>query len=84
MVKDYKGDPASTMLEILDETQNNVFVDNYIEEPFDISNVMFILTANDIEGIPATLLDRLEIIKLESYTIYEKMDIAKNYLLKEI
>ncbi|MBE6147882.1 MAG: endopeptidase La [Firmicutes bacterium] len=84
MVKDYKGDPASTMLEILDESQNKYFVDNYIEEPFDISKAMFILTANNIENIPATLLDRLEIINLSSYSIYEKVDIARNYLLKNI
>ncbi len=84
MVKDYKGDPASVMLEILDETQNHLFTDNYIEEPFDISNVMFILTANNIENIPETLLDRLEIIELSSYSVYEKIDIAKNYLIKDI
>ncbi|MBE6149019.1 MAG: endopeptidase La [Firmicutes bacterium] len=84
MVKDYKGDPASTMLEILDESQNKFFTDNYIEEPFDISNVLFILTANEIENIPYTLKDRLEIITLSSYTIYEKIDIARNYLLKNI
>ncbi len=84
MVKDYKGDPASTMLEILDETQNKFFVDNYIEEAFDLSHVMFILTANDINTIPATLLDRLEVITLGSYTVYEKIDIARNYILKNI
>lgn len=84
MVKDHKGDPASTMLEILDESQNKFFVDNYIEEPFDISKAMFILTANDLQSIPVTLLDRLEIISLSSYSIYEKIDIARNYLLKNI
>ncbi|NMA50598.1 MAG: endopeptidase La [Mollicutes bacterium] len=84
MVKDYKGDPASTMLEILDETQNHLFTDNYIEEPFDISNVMFILTANSKENIPEALLDRLEIIELSSYSVYEKIDIARNYLVKDI
>lgn len=84
MVKDYKGDPASTLLEILDETQNQYFVDNYIEEPFDLSKVFFILTANDIENIPSTLLDRLEIMSINSYTMYEKVDIAKNYLIKNI
>lgn len=84
MVKDYKGDPASTMLEILDETQNKFFVDNYIEEAFDLSRVMFILTANDIDNIPVTLLDRLEVINLGSYTVFEKIDIAKNYILKAI
>ncbi|MBQ6841219.1 MAG: endopeptidase La [Bacilli bacterium] len=84
MVKDYKGDPASTLLEILDESQNKMFVDNYIEEPFDISNSMFILTANEIDKIPPTLLDRLEVITLSSYTMMEKVDIARNYLLKNI
>ena len=84
MVRDYKGDPAATLLEILDEAQNKYFVDNYIEEPFDLSEVMFILTANDIDNIPYTLLDRLEIINIWSYTINEKIDIAKNYLLKNI
>ena len=68
LTKDYKGDPASALLEILDKEQNDKFCDNYIEEEFDLSNVMFILTANNIGGIPAPLLDRLEIIELSSYT----------------
>ena len=84
MVKDYKGDPAATLLEILDETQNKFFMDNYIEEPFDLSKVMFILTANEVDKIPNTLLDRMEIINIDSYSVYEKIDIAKNYLLKSI
>lgn len=84
MVKDYKGDPASVLLDILDSTQNKYFVDNYIEEPFDLSNVLFILTANSIETIPNTLLDRLELILLSSYTEYEKLDISKKYLLPKI
>lgn len=84
MVKDYKGDPASTLLEILDTTQNTMFTDNYIEEPFDISNVLFILTANNINDIPKVLLDRLEVYNVSSYSLYEKIDIAKNYLLKNI
>ena len=62
MVKDYKGDPASTLLEILDPVQNKLFVDNYIEEPFDLSNVLFVLTANNINDIPNTLIDRVEVI----------------------
>lgn len=73
LTKDYKGDPASALLEILDKEQNDKFCDNYIEEEFDLSNVMFILTANNIGGIPAPLLDRLEIIELSSYTIYENL-----------
>lgn len=84
MVNDYKGDPASILLDILDVEQNKSFIDNYIEEPFDLSSVMFILTANNAEKIPAELLDRLEIIKLSSYTELEKIDISKKYLLPKI
>ena len=84
MVKDYKGDPASTLLDVLDSTQNKTFVDNYIEEPFNLSNVLFILTANSIESIPYTLIDRLDIIELSSYTVFEKIDIAKKYILPKI
>lgn len=84
MVKDYKGDPASTLLEILDPVQNKNFIDNYIEEPFDLSNVMFILTANYIENIPSTIIDRVELIELNSYTLFEKKDIAKKYILPRV
>ena len=84
MVKDYKGDPASVLLDILDPEQNNMFVDNYVEEPFDLSEVMFILTANYEEDIPEALYDRLEIIELSSYTEFEKLDIAKEYLIPNI
>ncbi len=84
MVKDYKGDPASTLLDILDNTQNKTFIDNYIEEPFDLSDVLFILTANNADDIPYTLYDRLEIIDLSSYTVFEKIDIAKKYILPKI
>ncbi len=84
MVKDYKGDPASVLLDILDPEQNNLFTDNYVEEPFDLSEVLFILTANYIEDIPVPLQDRLEIIELSSYTEFEKLDIAKNYLIPNI
>ena len=84
MVHDYKGDPASSLLDILDVNQNNSFIDNYIEEPFDLSNVFFILTANNISDIPYTLFDRLDIIELSSYSIYEKLDIAKKYILPKI
>jgi len=84
MVKDYKGDPASTLLDILDTTQNKTFVDNYIEEPFDLSKVLFILTANNLSDIPYTLYDRLEIIELSSYTPFEKVDIAKKYIIPNI
>ena len=84
LTKDYKGDPASALLEILDKEQNDKFCDKYIEEEFDLSNVMFILTANNIGGIPAPLLDRLEIIELSSYTIYEKLNIAKYHLIPDL
>lgn len=81
MVKDYKGDPASTLLDILDRSQNKTFVDNYLEEEFDLSSILFVLTANYIEDIPYELRDRLEIIELSSYTVLEKMLITKKYLL---
>ncbi len=84
MVKDYKGDPASAFLDILDPEQNKTFTDNYVEEPFDISKTFFILTANDLYSIPYPLRDRLEIIELSSYTEYEKVSIAKNHLLPRI
>ena len=80
MTRDLKGDPASALLEVLDKEQNKTFVDSYVEEEFDLSNVMFILTANYIENIPIELRDRLEIIELSSYTDFEKLDIAKDYL----
>ena len=81
MTKDIKGDPASSLLEVLDPEQNCKFSDHYIEEDFDLSQVFFIATANYIEQIPYELRDRLEIINLSSYTEYEKLDIAKNYLI---
>lgn len=84
MVNDYKGDPASVLLDILDPEQNAYFTDNYIEEPFDLSHIFFILTANNQYNIPTELRDRLEIIELSSYTLFEKMDIAKNHLLPTI
>ena len=81
MTKDIKGDPASSLLEVLDPEQNNKFSDHYIEEDFDLSKVFFIATANYIEQIPYELRDRLEIINLSSYTEYEKLDIAKRHLV---
>ena len=81
MTKDIKGDPASSLLEVLDPEQNNKFSDHYIEEEFDLSNVLFIATANYIEQIPYELRDRLEIINISSYTEYEKLDIAKKHLV---
>ena len=83
MGADYKGDPSSAMLEVLDPEQNNQFSDHYLEEPYDLSDVLFIATANYMENIPAALIDRLEIINLSSYTEVEKLMIAKNHLIKK-
>ena len=82
--KDYKGDPASILLDILDTSQNKRFVDNYIDEELDLSKVLFILTANDIANIPLALLDRLEIINLSGYSDQEKQYIAEQYLIPNI
>ena len=84
MPKTYKGDPISVLLSILDSNQNSSFVDNYIDEEVDLSKVLFILTANSINDIPTPLLDRLEIIKIDGYSEYEKLDIARNYLVPNI
>lgn len=84
MSSDYKGDPTSSLLSVLDPEQNKYFSDNYIEEEYDLSNVMFILTANYLENIPEPLMDRLEIIPLSGYTEYEKLDITKKHLLPKI
>lgn len=81
MASDYKGDPSSAMLEVLDPEQNAMFSDHYLEEPYDLSKVMFIATANYLEDIPAALRDRLEIINLSSYTEDEKVNIATEHLI---
>ena len=81
MGSDYKGDPTSALLEVLDPAQNNTFSDHYIELPFNLSDVLWIVTANDIGSIPRPLLDRMEVINLSSYTEQEKLEIAKQYLL---
>lgn len=81
MASDYKGDPSSAMLEVLDPEQNKMFSDNYLEEPYDLSNVMFVATANYLGDIPEALRDRLEIIQLSSYTEEEKLNIAKEHLI---
>ena len=84
MTKDYHGDPASALLEVLDKEQNDSFCDNYIEEEFDLSKVMFILTANDISKVPVALRDRLEVIELSSYTNYDKQEICRKYLIPKL
>ncbi len=81
LANDYKGDPTSALLEVLDVEQNSKFVDHYIDIPFDLSEVMFITTANDISLIPAPLRDRMEIIEINSYTREEKFNIAKKHLI---
>ena len=81
MAKDFRGDPTSALLEVLDPEQNKSFRDNFMEIPIDLSNIMFIATANSYEGIPTPLLDRMEIIELSTYTDTEKLAIAKNHLV---
>ena len=81
LASSYKGDPASALLEVLDPEQNNQFNDNYLEEPYDLSDVLFICTANYLDQIPAPLRDRLELIQLSSYTEIEKIHIAKEHLV---
>lgn len=79
----YSGDPSSALLEVLDPEQNNSFTDHYIDTPFDLSKVLWIVTANDLGGIPRPLRDRMEIITLSSYTEQEKLEIARRYLTKK-
>ena len=81
LASSYKGDPASALLEVLDPEQNTAFNDNYLEEPYDLSDVLFICTANYLENIPGPLRDRLELIELNSYTEIEKMHIARDHLI---
>lgn len=84
MSNDFRGDPSSALLEVLDPEQNMYFSDNYIEEEYDLSKVMFVATANYYNQIPEALIDRLEIIELSSYTSNEKLEIAKSHLIKRV
>ena len=81
MGQSYQGDPASALLEVLDPEQNSTFRDHYLDLPFDISSIFFVVTANTLDSIPGPLLDRMEIIKLPGYIDAEKLEIAKNYLI---
>ena len=81
MGADWRGDPASAMLEVLDPEQNSTFRDHYLDLPFDLSKVLFICTANQLETIPGPLLDRMDVIQLSGYTEDEKIQIARRYLV---
>src|SRR4030095_5378162 len=81
MSSDFRGDPASAMLEVLDPAQNHSFTDHYLDVPFDLSKVMFIATSNTMDSVPGPLRDRMEVIEIPGYTNSDKLNIAKSYLV---
>lgn len=81
LCRNMRGDPASSLLEVLDPEQNSTFIDNYLGIPFDLSKVMFIATVNDLSSVPPALRDRMEIIQIPGYTLYDKINIAQKHLI---